>query len=133
MTLPQRINYITLGIRDMAVLRAFYTRLGWHERPGSNGDFATYEAGAIVLALYPLHRLGDEAAPREPVPEYGWNGVTLGVNVPSTQAVDESLRLAVAAGARAITHPVKREWGGYSGYISDPEGNRWEITWAPEA
>jgi len=24
-----------------------------------------------------------------------------------------------------------RFWGGRSGYIADPEGNRWEIAWAP--
>jgi hypothetical protein len=46
-------------------------------------------------------------------------------------AVDETFRSALAAGARAIADPVKRVWGGYSGYIVDPEGNRWEIAWAP--
>jgi hypothetical protein len=26
---------------------------------------------------------------------------------------------------------TEREWGGCSGYFSDPEGNRREIAWAP--
>ncbi len=132
MTLPQRISYLTLGVRDMATLRAFYAGMGWQERSGSNDDFATYEAGAAILALYPIGRLGEEAAPGErPSPDRGWNGVTLGVNVESPQDVDDALQSAVAAGALAVAHPVKREWGGYSGYIADPEGNRWEIAWAP--
>lgn len=116
----------------MAALRRFYTGLGWQGRPGSNDDFATYQLGGVVLALYPIRLLGAEAAPREPLPMSEWNGVTLGINVESAQVVDETFRSAVAAGARAIDDPIRREWGGYSGYFADPEGNRWEITWAPE-
>lgn len=132
MTLPQRISYITLGARDMATLRAFYAGLGWQERPGSNDDFAAYEAGATLVTLYPIQRLVEEAAPGEMVPASGWNGVTFGVNVENARAVDDAFHSAVAAGAQAVADPVKREWGGYSGYFADPEGNRWEITWAPD-
>lgn len=132
MTLPQRINYITLGARNMPTLRGFYTGLGWNERPGSNDTFATYELGAVILALYPIDLLGAEAAAGEMTPSAGWNGVTLGVNVESPRAVDEIFSSAVAVGGRAAGGPTKREWGGYSGYVADPEGNRWEIAWAPE-
>jgi predicted lactoylglutathione lyase len=133
MTLPQRISYITLGARDMAALRAFYAAMGWSERPGSDDNFATYEVGSALLALYPMERLGQEAASGEQAPGAShWNGITLGVNVGSSQDVDQIFEASVAAGARAVANPVDREWGGYSGYISDPEGNRWEITWAPE-
>jgi len=132
MSVPQKISYLTLGARDMTVMRAFYNGLGWQERPGSSDDFATYETGSVILALYPLALLGEEAAPDERVPEPGWNGTTIGVNVESTVAVDEIFRSVVAAGGRAVASPVKREWGGYSGYLADPEGNRWEITWAPQ-
>ena len=58
MTLPQQISYITLGVRDMANLRAFYAQLGWHERPGSSDDFVTYQAGGV---LSPSFRLGTSA------------------------------------------------------------------------
>ena len=117
----------------MATLRAFYAGVGWNERPGSNDDFATYDVGTTLLALYPIGRLGQEAAPGERLPEPGWNGVTLGINVESPEAVDDTFQSAITVGARSVAEPVKREWGGYSGYISDPEGNRWEITWAPES
>jgi hypothetical protein len=132
-TVPQRLTYLTLGARDMSRLRAFYTGLGWHERDGSTEKFTTYQVGPLVLALYPLELLGAEAAPDEPAPSAQWNGVTLGLNVDSADAVDETFGVAVGAGARAVASPVRREWGGYSGYLADPEGNRWEITWAPGA
>jgi catechol 2,3-dioxygenase-like lactoylglutathione lyase family enzyme len=128
---PHRITYITLGARDMAALRAFYSALGWAEREGSDDAFAAYDAGALRLTLFPLGRLGAEAAPGEPQPAGGWRGVTFGLNVESAAAVDEALRATVAAGGRVSGGPAKREWGGYSGYVADPEGNRWEITWAP--
>lgn len=133
MTIPQRISYLTLGARSMSNLRAFYRVLGWTERPGSDDDFATYYAGGALLALYPLQRLTEEAAPGEAQPDHGWNGVTIGINVASASAVDDAFRSAVEAGASAVAGPVSRDWGGYSCYVADPEGNRWEITWAPEA
>jgi predicted lactoylglutathione lyase len=130
-TVPQRLSFVTLGARNMTVLRGYYAALGWSERPGSDDNFATYDAGDVVLALYPIERLGAEAAPMEPLPLPGWNGITLGVNVESADAVDEAFKVAQAAGGRPIASPVLREWGGYSAYVADPEGNRWEIAWAP--
>jgi uncharacterized protein len=52
------------------------------------------------------------------------------VNVGTADAVDAAFAGAVAAGARAVAEPQDRSWGGRSGYIADPEGNRWEIAWA---
>jgi hypothetical protein len=117
----------------MASLRAYHRALGWTERPGSDDGFATYDAGTTVLALYPLQRLTDEAAPGHAQPDRGWSGVTLGINVDSASVVDEAFRSALAAGATAVAEPVNRDWGGYSCDVADPEGNRWEITWAPQA
>jgi uncharacterized protein len=131
MTLDQRLSYLTLGVRSMTTLRSFYAALGWAERPGSNDEFTTYDLGSTLLALYPLELLTREAAPGEAPPSESWSGVTLGINVADRAAVDGMFQAAVSAGATAVATPVHREWGGYSGYIADPEGNRWEITWAP--
>lgn len=131
MNLPQQITFVTLGVRNMPALRRFYGSLGWTERRGSDDKFAAFDAGSVRLALYPLGLLGDEAAPGEPEPSEGWNGVTLGVNVESPDAVDQVFGKATSVGARSIAEPIKREWGGYTGYWADPEGNRWEIAWSP--
>lgn len=131
MSLPQQLGYVTIGARNMSALREFYARLGWRERAGSTNEFATYDMGGALLALYPLELLGAEAAPGEELSKASWNGVTLGVNVATAQAVDEAFDAALAAGAALVARPVKRVWGGYSGYVADPESNRWEITWAP--
>ncbi len=132
MTPPQTLSYLTLGARSMTALRAFYAALGWTERPGSSDEFATYEMGSILLALYPLGRLREEAAPGEDQPGSSWRGVTLGINVDSREAVDEAFEAAVGVGAKSVARPVEREWGGYSGYFADPDGFLWEVAWNPK-
>lgn len=130
--IPARLTVLTLGARDLPGLRAFYQGMGWRSRPGSNDEFATFVLGGVILALYPRERLQAEAAPDLPAPEVGaWKGITLGLNVEARDQVDEAYNAAVAAGARPVAPPQDREWGGRSGYLSDPEDNRWEIAWAP--
>jgi uncharacterized glyoxalase superfamily protein PhnB len=129
---PQRITVVTLGTRSVRSLRAFYAAMGWTENDGSDETYTSFTMGSLRLALYPLDLLREEAAPRDDVVAPNvWNGVTLGVNVATREEVDEAFAAAVAAGAKAIESPVKRSWGGYSGYFADPEGHRFELAWAP--
>lgn len=30
-----------------------------------------------------------------------------------------------------VTGPIRRDWGGYSGYFADPDGFRWEVAHHP--
>jgi uncharacterized glyoxalase superfamily protein PhnB len=132
MVVPPSISFITLGARDLPRLRAFYAAWGWQELPGGADDFVQYQAGGVRLALYPMHLLGEEAAPgHAPPPPGGWNGMTLAVNVPAAADVDAAHRAVLEAGGELVSAPVRREWGGRSGYVADPEGNRWEIAWLP--
>jgi uncharacterized protein len=132
MPVPQRITVVTLGARSVAALRAFYGAMGWVENDGSDDTYTSFTTGSLRLALYPIELLGEEAAPGDRVAASdAWNGVTLGVNVATREEVDHAFAVALAAGAEAIQHPVERSWGGYSGYIADPEGHRWELAWAP--
>ena len=132
MTIPQRLTMVTIGARSLPKLREFYRAIGWSENEGSDETFTSFTIGTLRLALYPVELLGAEAAPNAPVVAAGtWNGMTLTLNVAPRDAVDTVLKTALAAGASLIGGPTEREWGGYSGYFSDPEGNRWEIAWAP--
>lgn len=42
----------------------------------------------------------------------------------------ERLGLARDAGA-PVWGPVEREWGGFTGYLADPDGFRWEVARNP--
>lgn len=129
---PPRISFVTLGAVDVAALRRFYLAWGWTEGPGGTADFAQFLLENTRFALYRRDLLQAEAAPD--LPDSGpasWSGMALAVNVGSREAVDAAFAAAVRAGARAVAEPTSREWGGWSGYVSDPEGHRWEIAWLP--
>jgi predicted lactoylglutathione lyase len=131
-SIPQRLNFVTLGAWSVDRLRAFYASWGWMENDGSSSEYASFTAGSVRLALYPLERLAAEAAPGEDLPSQGgWSGVTLAINFDSREAVDHALIEASAAGAKVVQPGTTREWGGYSAYVADPEGTRWELAWAP--
>lgn len=132
-TVPARLSVVTLGVRDLTTMRRFYSSLGWRLAPYSSEDYAAFLLGGVVLALYPLPLLAEEAAPGEPEPGGGWTGVTLACAVDRREQVDEVFAAWVAAGATPIASPVDRSWGGRSGFVADPEGNRWEIAWVPRA
>ena len=93
---------VTIGARDVPVLRRFYLALGWAEQPFSDDGYAAFLLGGAMLALYPLDKLAEEAAPEAAAPG-GWSGITLACNVDSREAVD-----AVFAEAVAARHPGRR-------------------------
>ena len=132
MTIPARLSIVTIGARDLPALRRFYRALGWAEQTMSDDGYATFILGGVMLALYPLDKLAEEAAPTDERPS-GWSGITLACNVDTRDAVDAAFAVAVAAGARVVGEPTDRFWGGRSAYIADPEGHRWEIAWAAGA
>jgi catechol 2,3-dioxygenase-like lactoylglutathione lyase family enzyme len=140
MSMPARLSVVTVGARDLPRLRLFYSGLGWKEVNGSDNDWSGYHVGGVLLALYPLEALAQEAgahdadwADADATDRTGWSGMTLACNVDSADEVDSAFDAAIRAGGTAVAAPTTREWGGRSGYFADPEGNRWEIAWAPSA
>lgn len=129
---PARLSIVTLGVRDMGVLRSFYRSLGWQELSIGDDTWTGFLLGGVVLALFPLPDLTAEAAPGGEDPA-GWAGVTLACTVGTRDEVETAFDTAVAAGATPVAEASDRSWGGRSAFIADPEGNRWEITWSPRA
>ena len=130
--LPARLSIVTLGARDMRTLRQFYRTLGWPELSDGDDTWTGFLLGGVLLALFPERDLTAEAAPGSPAPT-GWSGVTLACTVDTRDEVDRAFSAAVSAGATPIAAATDRPLGGRSAFIADPEGNRWEITWGPEA
>ncbi|WP_299816566.1 VOC family protein [uncultured Jannaschia sp.] len=123
-----RINLVTLGVRDVARARAFYERLGFvaEESPPS---VAFFDLGGTKLGLFGLHDLAAEQG--RPMAELGRGAVTLAVNWPSAAEVDAAYDRAILAGGTMVTRPAKMDWGGYSGYWADPDGHVWEYAHNP--
>jgi uncharacterized protein len=123
-------NVLTLGAVDFARLRDFYAALGWPQVVDGE-DFAAFELRGIVLAIFPVEKLAaDGAAPVEQ--RAGGVRSTIGVIVDSAAEVDALTERLRAAGAHVTKEPVDAEFfAGRSAYVADPEGNFWEIAWAP--
>lgn len=128
---PQRLTFVTIGARHLRTLHDFYTGWGWKPLPNSSDEITFFDLGGVRLGLWDIESLRDEAAPSEPLPGRGWNGITLAINVATRDEVDTVFDSALEAGATMINRPQDWDWGGRSGYVADPEGTRWEIAWAP--
>ena len=124
-------NYITLGVADLAASRRFYREIfGWQERGDSNEHIAFFQAGsALILALFPREALAADA--NVAADGSGFPRFTLAHNVASREAVDALFAAFVAQGVTIVKPPQAVFWGGYSGYISDPDGFLWEIAHNP--
>ena len=130
--LVARLTVITLGVSDMRVSIAFYEALGFARKFRATGEeVAFFETGGAVLGLYPWSKLAlDAALPDQPRPA-GFRGATLAWNCRTTAEVDAVLAFAVAKGAVLLKPAHKTDYGGYSGYFSDPDGHPWEVVVAP--
>jgi uncharacterized protein len=122
-------NIVTLGVRDFAVERAFYKRLGWPLTFDSD-EFTVFELRGLLLALFPIGQLAKDARvePRE-----SRNGILFSiiVNAEKREDVDAMVRLFRDAGGKVSKEPTDAEFfDGRSAYVADPEGNFWEIAWA---
>ncbi len=60
-----------------------------------------------------------------------FRGVAFAMNVERPELVDAAIEGLRAKGARITKEPEDAEWGGRSAYWADPEGNLWEVAWAP--
>jgi len=125
-----KIALITLGVSDFPRSLAFYRALGF-ERDGEDdgAPFVMFRLEGTWLALYPRERLAEDAT-ISPVGS-GFCGITLAHNLASPEAVDATFAEALAIGATPVKTPRAAEWGGYSGYFSDPDGYLWELAFNP--
>jgi len=108
----------------------------WYEE--AFGAVETYEQmaedGERVLHAN-LAMFGSEVMLHDEFPEFspdvmsplsrGGAGLTISVNLPAPNAVDDAFARAVAAGAAAIVKPDDMFWGARYAKIADPFGHVW--------
>jgi len=123
-----RLNFVTLVVADLERARHFYVEeLGWPVAFAAEDVVMIHVGSKLVLSLW-----SERAALAEigEVTRGGTLPFTLAHNVASHAEVDAALEAARAAGA-TVHAAQRRDWGGYSGYFTDPEGFRWEVAFNP--
>ncbi|MGF6146999.1 Glyoxalase-like domain [Kingella potus] len=83
----------------------------------------------MLFALFGKEALAADA--QMPSESSGFPRFSLAHNVGSEAEVNALFGQLAAAGAKTVKTPQKVFWGGYSGYIADPDGFLWEIAFNP--
>lgn len=125
-----RIHLLTLGVKDLARSAAFYEQLfGIKRSPQSQETVVFLKLNGIALSLFSLDALADDAKVKNDAGNY--RGFSIAHNAISEAEVDILYKEAIALGAKELKKPEKVFWGGYSGYVADPDGNLIEIAYNP--
>jgi catechol 2,3-dioxygenase-like lactoylglutathione lyase family enzyme len=126
----QHVHIVTLGVKNLQTSTKFYAEtLGWKPASASNDGIKFFQAGGVVLALFPREELAQDAT--VPSEGSGFAGFTLAYNTRSEAEVDEIIANLKAQDVRILKDPQKVSWGGYSAYFADPDGNCWEVAFNP--
>jgi uncharacterized protein len=122
---PLQVNAIMIGVEDLARSKKFYGSLGCtidQDHP----NFVSFNLGdgSSSLALYEREAAAQDAGVSSD--GSGFKGVSFHHIVPSSEAVDEVMGNAVAAGGGVVKEAAASQWG-YFGYFSDPDGYLWKV------
>ena len=123
-----RVTLITLAVENIERSCAYYQALGW-EPSAVLPEVAFFDMNGMKFGLFTLDGLARETGRSKEALSAG--AMTLAQNYPSERDVDAAYQRAISAGATAVTAPTKTDWGGYSGYVSDPDGHLWEFAFNP--
>jgi hypothetical protein len=124
--MPLQVTAIMLGVEDLDRSKKFYAE-------GMGAAIDQDYPGFVSLGLgggsssVALCERGAAARDAGVSPEgSGFRGVSFHCIVDSREAVDEIMSKAVAAGGAIVKEAAGAQWGGYSGYFSDPDGHLWK-------
>ncbi|MCE2818513.1 MAG: VOC family protein [Ilumatobacteraceae bacterium] len=126
-----KLSLVTLGVSDLDRSRRFYEALGWEPQdwtPESKVVF--FELNGVMLSLFGRDDLAEDVGV-EATRSTGFSSITLAHNEPSIDDVDRAFNEFISAGATAVKTPQATAWGGYSGYVADPDGHLWEVAFNP--
>lgn len=125
-----RLSIITLGVKDLALATDFYLNIfGWEKSDKSNEHITFMHLNGIYLSLYKSEALAADAS--IPAEGKGFKAFSIAYNTRSEAEVDDLFESFAQKGVRIVKKPEKVFWGGYSGYIADPDDNLWEIAFNP--
>lgn len=128
--MQQRLTIVGLGVNDLAAANDFYLNtLGWTKLSSSNENITFMQLNGILLSLYPKDKLAEDAGVSSE--GSGFKAFSLAYNTRTKEEVDQVFADLRQKGVKIVKEPEEVFWGGYSGYIADPDDNLWEIAYNP--
>jgi uncharacterized protein len=129
MSVPARLTLVTLGVADVARATVFYEALGWRRSSASQDEVSFFQLGGLALSVFGRQDLAEDATIS--AEGSGFAGISLAINLESEAEVDRVAAEWVSCGGTLVKQPQRVFWGGYSGYVSDPDGHLWELAYNP--
>lgn len=125
-----KASAIMLGVKDVEQAKKFYVGgLGCKTEQDYPGFvMCDLGDGSSKVALYQWDAVaGDAGVSAEGT---GFRGISLHFITETREEVDRTIQAAAAAGGKVVKAGAAAEWGGYSGYFSDPDGYLWKVATA---
>ena len=124
--MPLQVTAIMIGVEDLARSKEFYGNGLGCTIDQDYPNFVSFNLGegSSSLALYEREAAAQDAGVSSE--GSGFRGVSFHFIVPSSEAVDEVMAGAVAAGGGVVKEAAAAQWG-YFGYFSDPDGYLWKV------
>ena len=124
--MPVQVTAIMIGVEDVARSRKFYGEGLGCAIDQDYPHFVSFNLGegSSSLALYQREAAAQDAGVSSE--GAGFRGVSFHFIVASSEAVDEVMSQAVAAGGDVVKEATTSSWG-YFGYFSDPDGYLWKV------
>jgi catechol 2,3-dioxygenase-like lactoylglutathione lyase family enzyme len=121
-----QVTAIMLGVKDLARSKEFYGEGLGCKIDQDHPNFVSFNLGdgSSSLALYEREAAAQDAGVSSE--GSGFRGVSFHFIVPSSEAVDEVMANAAAAGGSVVRKAAAAQWG-YFGYFSDPDGYLWKV------
>jgi len=110
-------------------MKRFYQDVfGWKPFKDEQG-VVFFRLNGIVLGLFPNQELANDA--QISAESRGFKRFSLSINFSSEAEVSKIFKRLAEKGATVLKEPEKVFWGGFSGYLQDPEGTLWELAYNP--
>jgi catechol 2,3-dioxygenase-like lactoylglutathione lyase family enzyme len=116
-----------IGVEDVARSKKFYGEGLGCTIDQDHPNFGSFNLGdgSSSLDLYEWEAAAQDAGVSSK--GSGFRGMSFHFIVPSSEAVDEVMSNAVAAGGGVVKEAAASQWAGYFGYFSDPDGYFWKV------
>lgn len=123
----QSISVVTLGVRDLAASRRFYSEgFGWTP-VFENEEIIFWQMNGLILGAWLRSALEADLGRQATGP----GAFALAHNVRSREEVEPLMARLVAAGGAYLTPAKEPPFPGLHGHVADPDGHAWEIAWNP--
>jgi len=124
-TMEQRMSILTIGVKDLSAMRAFYEqKFGWTPE-AVNKDIVFYKINGSLISFFSARALMEDA--KIAYEENSNRHYALAYIVNSEKEVDDLFAQLESKGVTIVKRPVKTFFGAYTGYVQDVEGNLWDI------